>query len=135
VKQSLAFHVERTATVDRIIFDDACKGIDFPRSRFGSDDVSMAQEDDGTFRTVPFETRDDICATGFIFEYIVLDSVLIEDLLEKPRRLDLIAGWVRSIDAQVLLHQINRHVLILRPVDITAVLRVNGNLKDKKRCY
>src|SRR6185369_10172160 len=131
MKQSLAFHVERAATVDRIVLDDAGERIDFPRSRFGSDDVHVTEQDYGTFRTVAFETRDDVCAPGLVLEDLVLNAVLIEDLLQKLRRLELVAGRIRSVDAQILLHQIDGHVLIAWPVNSSSILSRNSYLKHK----
>ena len=85
------FHVERATTVDGIVLDHGRERIDFPRRRFCSDDIGVTQQDYRPLRPVAFQTRDDVCATRLVLEYLVLDSVLIEDLLEKPRCLNLIA--------------------------------------------
>ena len=65
-------------------------------------------------------------------EDLVLDPVLIENLLEKSGGLDLVARRVRSIDAQVLLHQLNRHVLIARPVDFASILSSTNNAQKNE---
>ena len=94
VEQSLAFHVERATTVDRVVLDDGRKRIDFPRRWFRGYNVHVTQQDYRTLRAIAFETRDDVCPAGFVLEYLVFDAVLIEDLLQKPYCLDLVAGWI-----------------------------------------
>ncbi len=121
MQQPFALHVERAAAINRAVLDCGGKWIDFPRCWFCGDDVHVAEKDEGTLRTVTFKPRDDVCASRLVFKDLVLNAVLVEDLLKEPCRFDLVTRRVRSIDTQILLHQINRHVLIPGPINRTTL--------------
>src|SRR5437867_12188314 len=122
VKEPFTFHVQRPTTVNRSLPYFSRKRIDLPRTWICRNDIHMTQQNDWTFRAIALESGDDVCPRRFVLEDFVLNSVLIEDGLEPPRRFNLITRWIRGVDAQVLLHQVNSHVLVLRPVELLLIV-------------
>ena len=131
VKQALAFHVERAP--NRAVLDHAGKRIDFHAVGSAVTSVWLSRIM-GRFEPLPLR-RAMMFASGFVFEDLILDAVLIEDLLEEPGGFNLVARRVRSIDAQVLLHQLNRHVLVTRPVDPTILRSSDAVQNDDSQSY
>jgi hypothetical protein len=84
----------------------------------------MTKENYWALGTVALDARDDICAAGLVFKDLVLNAMLIEDLLEKLRSLNLISRRIGRIDSEVLLHQLHSHILITRPIDPPRILRM-----------
>src|SRR5713226_1265230 len=105
LRQTFILHVLSTSPVHRSVDDGAAKRRDFPVRSVARDYIHMVQQNDGALCLGGGmrNTRPKVCAAGSIFEYDVLDSFLVENLLEEGSRALLIAGRVGGVDAQILL--------------------------------
>ena len=56
------------------------------------------------------DSRPKISAARLVLENPVLDSFVVENLFEEVGSLQFVAGWVRRVDAQVLLEPLNGQI-------------------------
>jgi hypothetical protein len=121
VSDPFTLHVERAAPPDEAVLGRAGEGIHAPVARVRRHDVHVVNERDRSLATIPTQPRVQIGAPrrpqlGRV-EDLRVDPLALEDALEKKRRLQLAAGWVRRVDPEVVGEDLHRFVAQLVPVD------------------
>src|SRR5690242_3249772 len=127
MRDSFALHVERAASPHIAVLDGAGEGIDAPVLRVRWHDVHVMNESDRLLGAIPPETSVKICATSRFqlggVEDLRGNSFAVEDALQVQRGLQLVAGRVCGIDAQVVGKDLHGLVTETIPVDRRRLLR------------
>jgi hypothetical protein len=115
LRQAFVLHVLRSAAVHGAFDNFSAERRNFPMRWVAGDHIHVVQKNEGTLSSAcgMRQTGPQIGATRRILEDLVLDAFLVENLFEKRRGSQLIAGRVSSIQAQVLLHPLDGKIGIL----------------------
>ena len=115
--QAFVFHVLCAASPNPAVVNFATEGRNFPMRGIAGDHIHVVQQDDRLLRlsicSGMRQASPEIAASGSVFERAVLDAFLIKNLFVKRNGVHLMAGRVRGVDAQILLHPGHREIGIL----------------------
>jgi len=115
-----ALHVERASPVDEALLDVAREGVDAPVLRGSGDDIHVMHEGDRLLAAISLQPRVKVRAASTQLggvEYLNLEALLLEDILEPACGEQLVARRVRRIDPDILLQVVHGLVAEHSPVD------------------
>ncbi len=116
VQDARRLHVDRAAPVEVAVGDDASERVDRPVAPVGVYDVDVMVQDDSAEGAVALQARAQTGAPGARLDRLALDALARQDLGQKPRAGDLVAGGIGGVDLQIAAQELDRLVAQRPPV-------------------
>ena len=133
LKQPFVLHILRAASIHFAVQYLAGKRRQPPAVRVRLHHVHVVQQDQGPKRSITFEDRVNIGVPAGVRVDRVGNPGPLEKPMEKLCRSQFVPRRIRSVDAQVLAHQLHCLVLVGRPSDCPEVFIKRGLSEGGKR--